>query len=73
MKLLTVKDVAQMLCLSQSKIYDMAGKSLRCVRIGGAVRFREEDVLEYISDCVVEVKLEPRRRTTTAKLRHLRV
>ena len=41
MKLLTVKEVAQMLSFSKTKVYGMAGKELRCYKIGGAIRFSE--------------------------------
>jgi excisionase family DNA binding protein len=73
MKLLTVKAVAEMLSLSQSRVYEMAGKELRCYRIGGAIRFSEEQVMEYLSSCVVEVTVEPQRRVALPRLKHLRL
>lgn len=72
MKLLTVKEVAQMLSLSQSTVYDMAGKKLRCFKIGGAIRFSEAQVMEYLFSC--EVLPGPARRIEPVPaLRHLKV
>jgi excisionase family DNA binding protein len=63
MKLLTVADIADRLSISQSLVYRLASEGkLRCYRVGrGALRFREEDVMEYIDSCVMEVTVEPRR------------
>jgi excisionase family DNA binding protein len=72
MKLLTVKDVAQMLSLSPSTVYDMAGKTLRCVRIGGAIRFREEDIDDFISSRLVQVQGE-RSQPRPFNLKHIRL
>jgi len=74
MKLLTVKETAEALSVSPSLVYRLVSEgALRCYRIGrGALRFREEDVQAYLNGCVVEVKLEPRRRPA-AHLRHIRV
>jgi excisionase family DNA binding protein len=48
-QLLTVRDVAKMLRLSESKIRDMqqAGR-LPYMKIGGSVRFDQLDMLEYL-------------------------
>ncbi len=57
-RLLTVSDVAQWLSVSRSLVYQLveSGK-LPVYRIGngrGAVRFRPEDIDEYISSCRTE-------------------
>ncbi len=72
MKLLTVKEVAQMLSFSKTKVYGMAGKELRCYKIGGAIRFSEAQVMEYLSSCEIEQEPSPRRVRVPA-LRHLKV
>ena len=56
--LLTVKDVADRLAVSQSTVYDLAATGkLSCYRIGsrgrGVVRFTEEQVAAYLSACLV--------------------
>jgi len=63
MKLLTVSEVAASLSISESLVYRLKDEGkLRCYRVGrGALRFREEDVMEYLDSCVVEVTMEPRR------------
>ena len=53
-KLLTVKQVAEMLSISPSMVYDLVGLSkLRCFRIAGrgrgTIRFAEEMVAEYLA------------------------
>jgi excisionase family DNA binding protein len=64
--LLTVKEVAERLKCSTSQVYAIKQQGkLRSYKIGGMVRFRREDVEEYIDSCVVEVTLEPRRRYAT--------
>jgi excisionase family DNA binding protein len=73
-KLLTVKETAEALSVSPSLVYRLASEgALRCYRIGrGALRFSQEDVQAYLNGCVLEVKLEPRRRPTT-HLKHIRI
>lgn len=72
MRLLTVRQTAEALSVSPSLVYRLASEgTLRCYRIGrGALRFREEDIEEYLARCVVEVTLEPQ-RTPAVKLKHL--
>ncbi len=48
-RLLTVAEVASMLKLSRSKVYEVK-EDIGCYKLGGAVRFRTEDVLRYLDD-----------------------
>ncbi len=50
--LLTVSDVARMCKLSPSTIYSRKEK-IGYLKIGGAVRFRPEDVAQYLDGCKV--------------------
>ena len=72
--LLSVSDVAKLLNVSESLIYRLKDEGkLRHCRIGrGAVRFRTEDIEEYLQNSIVEVKLEPR-RAPMPRLKHLRL
>ena len=42
-----------MLRLSRSKVYELKER-IGYLKIGGAVRFREDDVLRYLDQCVVQ-------------------
>ena len=70
MKLLTVNDVCDILQLKASTVYKLAGGEIPVVRIGGSIRFTEEDVYAYVSSCrsSSQVSSRPRRRP---KLKHL--
>ncbi|MFH1680232.1 MAG: helix-turn-helix domain-containing protein [Candidatus Eisenbacteria bacterium] len=47
--LLTVDEVAEWLKVSASTVYDWAARSrIPCVRLGGRLRFVEDDVLRWI-------------------------
>jgi len=47
--LLTVNEVAEWLKVSASTVYDWAARSrIPCVRLGGRLRFLEDDVLRWI-------------------------
>ena len=65
--------LTEMLSLSPSKIYEMAGKEIPCFKIGGAVRFDEEAIKTSLSSGVVEVKLEPQRKAALPHLRHVKL
>ena len=56
-ELLTIEQVARLLNVSKSLVYRLKDEGkLRSYRIGkGAIRFRTEDVLSYLEECVVEV------------------
>ena len=76
MQLLRPNDVAQMLNCSVSQVYALKDEGkLRWCKIGGMVRFRPEDVEEFISSCVVESS--PKRRKAPScrlpTLKHLKV
>ena len=71
MTLLTVEDLSRMLKLSRSKIYDLKEK-IGYLKVGGSVRFAEEDVLRYLDGCRVEGNGK-RRRARVGRLKHLEV
>ena len=56
-KLLTVRDVAEMLQLAQSSVYAMAAAGvLPHLRVGngrGTIRFRQEDIEQFLESCQV--------------------
>ena len=71
MNVLTVKEVAARLRVSQGCIYSLCGSgALRHLRLGtgrGAIRIREEDLQSFVERCVREEKEEvatPRRMAT---------
>jgi excisionase family DNA binding protein len=74
MKLLTVTEVATSLSISESLVYRLKDEGkLRCFRIGrGAIRFSEEDVMEYLNTCVIQVRLEPG-KAPRLNLKHVRI
>ena len=48
-ELLTVKEVAVLLQLSESKVRDLQGtRQLTFIKVGGAIRFDRRDILEYL-------------------------
>lgn len=58
MNLVTVKVISEMLMVSPSTIYQWAEtSSIPCYKIKGALRFSENEVLDWIKNC----KREPRR------------
>jgi excisionase family DNA binding protein len=71
MKLLTVEQVAKMLQLSRSKVYDLKDK-IGHYKVGGAVRFAEEDVLRFLDGCRVDGKAA-RKAAPRPRLKHLQV
>ena len=66
--LLRVEDVCELLKISRSKVYEMKGK-IGYYKIGGSVRFLEDDVLRYIEACKVNGNAKPCR--VNPRLRHL--
>jgi excisionase family DNA binding protein len=49
MKLMDVKSTADLLTISESMVYKLAANGeLTCVRIGDCVRFKQEDIDNYI-------------------------
>ena len=65
----SVADVAGRLNVSKDSVYRMAGRAIPCYRTGGAVRFRPDEVEEYIESR--RVLHAPAKPVTTAKLEHL--
>ena len=44
-----IKQVAEYLCLSKSKVYQMASKGeIPSVKIGDCIRFREDDIESFV-------------------------
>jgi len=62
MQLQTVEEVASMLRLSRSKVYELKER-IGYLKTGGAVRFREDDVLRYLDECVVQSSTQTARRS----------
>jgi excisionase family DNA binding protein len=66
MEILTVAEVAALLKLSKSQIYEMTNKRTRtgsirenpipCLKIGGSVRFRKSDIEAWLEKLVVRGK-----------------
>jgi excisionase family DNA binding protein len=71
MKLLTIRQVAERLAISRNLCYRLVSTGkLRAYRIGGAIRFSEEQIQEYLDSSVMDVYREPR-MVPTVKLKHL--
>ncbi len=68
MTLITVDELARMLKLSRSKVYDLKEK-IGYLKVGGSVRFTEDDVLRYLDGCRVEGNGR-RRESVRFKSRH---
>lgn len=76
MQLLRPTDVAQILNCSVSQVYALKDEGkLRWCKIGGMVRFRPEDVEEFIASCVVESRREQRQAPSyrLPTLKHLKL
>ncbi len=72
-KLLTIKQVAEALQLSTSKVYELVSSGrLEGYRIAGSLRVGEDDLKQYLEACRIR-KPQPRVRTNRVKLKHLRV
>ena len=55
MNLLTVKEAAQRLGISRSKLYTMAAsREIAHYKIGGKILFGEEQLQEFLAGCRVE-------------------
>ena len=75
MNLFTVQQAAERLAISPSLFYQEVSKGkIRYYRLGrNALRFSEEQIMEYLSNCMVEARREPGARMPLPKLRHLRL
>jgi len=67
--LLTVAEVARLLQLSRSKVYDLKEK-IGFYKLGGAVRFRREDIAQFVEGCRVQGNGQ-RKVRRRFKLKHL--
>ena len=66
----TVKQVAEALGLSLSKVYELTRSgALVSYRFGSAIRFEATDVERYKAECRVAVRPPPRARLTAVTLR----
>ncbi len=54
MKLVTIRQLCEILQISRSKAYELSGDEIPVYRIGGALRFREDDIQEYLEGCRTE-------------------
>jgi excisionase family DNA binding protein len=75
MRLLRAKDVAEILACSASEVYALkAGDVLPYLKIRGMVRFREEDIEEFINTRVVVPSDRPKRPLRqSSPLKHLQL
>jgi len=74
MKLLRPNDVAEMLNCSVSQVYALkdAGK-IPCCKIGGMIRFRQEDVEKLVGSSLIFVGTSKIYSHPLPKLKHLSV
>jgi len=56
--LLTVADVAEQLQLSRSQVYTMKAE-IGYAKLGGAVRFRQEDIIRFVASSMVGQRRKP--------------
>ncbi len=72
MGLLRANDVAEILACSRSEVYALkdAGKLPHC-KIGGMVRFRREDVEQFIADSMVPPAKRHDQDARVPELKHL--
>jgi excisionase family DNA binding protein len=73
MGLLTVKDAAGLLKVSEATVYKLcARRKLAHLRVGtarGAIHFRAEDLLAFVESC----KVEPGSLTNARSLKHIKL
>ena len=69
MQLLTVENVAEMLQISRSKVYELK-ENIGHYKIGGSARFAEHDVLRFLDDCKVNGE-RPRKPAPRPRLKHI--
>ena len=64
-KLVTVREVAELLSVAPKTVYQWAElRQIPCLKINGCLRFRLEEVLEYIETCKVPAVSGKTRRET---------
>lgn len=75
-KMLTVEDVADVLNVSRSLVYDLADKgkivSYRPGNGRGCLRFKAEDVQEYLEGCRTEPE-QTRKPARRPRLKHIKL
>lgn len=76
-KLLTIKEASQVLSISQSKLYELVERKEICHRrIGGAIRFADADIVEFLESAKRDRKCAEARPVRTRpeqrKARHER-
>lgn len=67
--LLTIRELSHLLRLSKSKCYELKEK-IGYLKIGGAVRFREEDVYASLDRCRVNGE-QARKPVPRPRLKHI--
>ncbi|MCY6957891.1 helix-turn-helix transcriptional regulator [Clostridium brassicae] len=55
-RFLTAKEVAEMLGVAQSTVYNLKKEGLPYFKIGGSIKFDKEEVLQWIDKCKVSDK-----------------
>ena len=70
MTLLTVGDVARMCKLSPSTIRNLK-EQIGYLKVGGSVRFREEDVHRYLDGCEMNTEPKEPSRVQSVELKFL--
>ncbi|HEY4498574.1 MAG TPA: helix-turn-helix domain-containing protein [Candidatus Paceibacterota bacterium] len=53
-ELLTIKDVAELLKVSQVSVRRLQGRYLPFIKVGGSIRFAKIDIVEYLKKARVE-------------------
>jgi excisionase family DNA binding protein len=70
----TVKETAERLGISPSKLYQLTSrKQIPHYRIGGKILFSDEDIQAYLSSCKVEQAGASKPKPPPVKLRHLTI
>lgn len=74
MRLLRANDVADILACSLSQVYSLKDRGMiPFVKIGGMVRFREQDIEDFIHSRVMTPLPPPRRPSRFPQLKHLQL
>lgn len=69
---MTIRELSDILQLSKSKCYELKEK-IGYLKVGGAVRFRMEDVECFLEECKVEDCEHPKPRKPTPRLKYLKL
>jgi len=55
LRLLSIKDLGKIFNISQATAYRIVdGRKIPFYKIGGVIRFSEQDIIKYLGDCRVE-------------------